>query len=47
MHGINIFCIQVGLLVYLAHVGSWIPCEKAVIGITDRLKKLLIVDQCL
>jgi hypothetical protein len=24
-------------LVYLAHVGCWIPCERAIIGLTDRI----------
>ena len=27
----------VGLLVYLAHIGSWIPCERAIIGLTDKI----------
>lgn len=29
--------IQVALLVYLAHVGSFIPADYAVIGLTDRI----------
>lgn len=28
---------QVGVLVFLAHVGSFIPCESAVIGLTDAI----------
>ena len=24
-----------GILIYLAHLGSWLPCEKAIIGLTD------------
>lgn len=28
---------SVGILVYLAHLGSWIPCEKAIVGLSDRL----------
>jgi len=28
---------QVGLLVYLAHVGCWLPCERAIIGLTDQI----------
>ncbi|CAM9207864.1 unnamed protein product [Scytosiphon promiscuus] len=28
---------QVGVLVYLAHVGSFVPAEKAIIGLTDRI----------
>ena len=30
-------CGQVGVLVYLAHVGSFVPAEKAIIGLTDRI----------
>ena len=30
-------CMQVGLLVYLAHVGCFLPCERAIIGLTDRI----------
>ena len=26
-----------GLLVYLAHVGCFLPCERAIIGLTDRI----------
>lgn len=29
--------MQVALLVYLAHVGSFIPAERAVVGLTDRI----------
>lgn len=35
--GKSIYLKQVGLLTYLAHIGSWVPCEKAVIGLTDRI----------
>lgn len=28
---------QVGVLVFLAHVGSFIPCEDAIIGVVDRI----------
>lgn len=31
------FCAQVGILVYLAHIGSFLPCKQAIIGITDRI----------
>ena len=34
--GKSVYLKQVGLLVYLAHIGSWLPCTKAVIGLTDR-----------
>lgn len=35
--GKSVYLKQVGLLVYLAHIGSWLPCAKAVIGLTDRI----------
>jgi DNA mismatch repair protein MSH5 len=35
--GKSIYLKQVGLLVYLAHVGSFLPCERAVIGLCDRI----------
>lgn len=28
---------QVALLVYMAHIGSFIPAHSAVIGLTDRI----------
>ena len=28
---------QVGLIVYLAHLGCYVPAERAVIGLTDRI----------
>jgi DNA mismatch repair protein MSH5 len=34
--GKSVYLKQIGLLVYLAHIGSWLPCDKAVIGLTDR-----------
>jgi len=34
--GKSVYMKQVGLLVFLAHIGSFLPCEKAIIGITDR-----------
>jgi len=35
--GKSVYVKQVGLLVYLAHLGSWLPCEKAIIGLTDSI----------
>lgn len=35
--GKSVYMKQVGLLVFLAHVGSWIPCEDAIIGVCDRI----------
>mmetsp|Transcript_20937 Transcript_20937/g.35306 ORF Transcript_20937/g.35306 Transcript_20937/m.35306 type:complete len:347 (+) Transcript_20937:2667-3707(+) len=35
--GKSIYLKQVGLLVYLAHVGSFLPCDRSVIGLCDRI----------
>ena len=35
--GKSVYIKQVGLLVYLAHIGSFLPVERAVIGITDKI----------
>lgn len=35
--GKSIYLKQVGLIVYLAHIGSWVPCERAIIGLTDQI----------
>ncbi|KJK94379.1 hypothetical protein H633G_01760 [Metarhizium anisopliae BRIP 53284] len=35
--GKSIFLKQVGLIVYLAHIGSFVPAEMAVISVTDRI----------
>ncbi|KAG6047789.1 hypothetical protein E4U17_007376 [Claviceps sp. LM77 group G4] len=35
--GKSIYLKQVALIVYLAHIGSYVPAEMAVIGITDRI----------
>jgi MutS domain V len=35
--GKSVYLKQVGVLVFLAHVGSFIPCESAVIGLTDAI----------
>ena len=33
-------CVQVGVLVFLAHVGSFLPCEKAIVGHTSHASAL-------
>ena len=35
--GKSIYIKQVGVLVLLAHIGSFLPCEKAVIGLSDAI----------
>lgn len=35
--GKSIYLKQVGLITYLAHIGSYVPCEAAVIGLTDQI----------
>ena len=29
--------MKVGVAVFLAHVGSFVPAERAIIGLTDRI----------
>ena len=40
--GKSVYIKQVGLLVFLAHIGSFLPCYKAVIGITDKYNCLIM-----
>ena len=35
--GKSIYLKQVALIVYMAHVGSFVPAEEATIGITDKI----------
>ncbi len=37
MGGKSTFLRQVGLCVYLAHIGSFVPCDEATIGLVDRI----------
>ncbi len=37
MAGKSTFLRQVGISVYLAHIGSFVPCASAVIGLADRI----------
>lgn len=35
--GKSIYLKQVALIVYMAHIGSFVPAESAVIGMTDKI----------
>lgn len=35
--GKSVYLKQVALIVYMAHVGSFIPAESAIIGLTDKI----------
>ena len=35
--GKSVYLKQVALIVYLAHIGSFVPCERARIGLVDRI----------
>lgn len=35
--GKSVYLKQVGVLVFLAHVGSFLPCDDAIIGTVDRI----------
>lgn len=35
--GKSCYLKQVGIIVYLAHIGSFVPCEQAIIGLTDKI----------
>ena len=37
MSGKSCFLKAVGIIVFLAHLGSFVPAEAAVVGLTDRL----------
>lgn len=37
MSGKSVYLKQIGLIVFLAHVGSYIPGERAIIGLTDKI----------
>jgi DNA mismatch repair protein MutS len=37
MAGKSTYLRQMGLLVILAHMGSWVPAKKAVVGLVDRV----------
>jgi len=45
--GKSCYTRQVGVLVYLAHIGSFLPCDRAKISITDQiLARISSVETC-
>ena len=43
--GKSIYLKQVGLIVYMAHIGSFVPCEKAIIGLTDQVFTRIFTEE--
>lgn len=35
--GKSVYLKQVGLITFMAHIGSFVPAEEAIIGMTDRI----------
>ena len=35
--GKSVFLKQIGIIVYLAHIGCYVPAKEAVVGLTDRV----------
>ena len=45
--GKSCYTRQVGVLVYLAHIGSFLPCDRAKISVTDQiLARISSVETC-
>ena len=45
--GKSCYARQVGILTYMAHLGSFLPCESAAISVVDRLlSQFSIVETC-
>lgn len=45
--GKSCYMRQVGLLVYMAHLGSFIPCSEAIISITDQIfARVSTIETC-
>lgn len=43
--GKSCYTKQVGLLVYLAHMGSFVPAAKCVVGLTDRILTRIVSQE--
>lgn len=45
--GKSCYARQVGLIVYMSHIGSFVPCDKAIIPITDQiLARISSIETC-
>ena len=42
LSGKSCYAKQVALIVFLAHVGSFVPASEAIIGLTDRIFTRLV-----
>jgi DNA mismatch repair protein MSH5 len=44
--GKSVYIKQVALIVYLAHIGSFVPADEAVIGVTDQILTRISTREC-
>lgn len=44
--GKSVYIKQVALIVYLAHIGSFVPADEAAIGITDQILTRISTREC-
>ena len=42
--GKSVYLQQVGLIVYLAHIGCFVPAQHAEVGLTDRILTRMVCD---
>lgn len=45
--GKSVYLQQVALIVYLAHIGCFVPAESARVGLTDRILTRIVADDSL
>lgn len=43
--GKSVYLEQVGIIVYLAHIGCFVPAQHAEIGLTDRIITRMVCDE--